>query len=124
MAINIGKLIKQVAESKGYTQKRLATSVSTTQQNISNLYNRGLVDYDLLSRLTIELDYNFLAPFFEEDPYLKYKQQEIAVWQAKIDVLTEKLDAAEKLLAAKEELIVVQRQLIKEWEEKNKKSSL
>ncbi|WP_300601960.1 hypothetical protein [Niabella sp.] len=124
MAIHFGKLIKDIAASKGFdSQQKLAIALHTSQQNISDMFGREEVDTALLKKVTEILDFNFLEPLRNEPPFLKYKEQEMAEWNAKIEQLQNQLKEKEVLLATRIELVETQRKLINELEEKVKRLS-
>lgn len=119
MAIHFGKLIKDVAASKGFdSQQKLAVALHTSQQNISDMFNREEIDTALLKKVSEILDFNLLESLRNEPPFLKYKEQEIAEWNNKLEHLQNKLSDKEDLLLSRNELLETQRKLIAELEEK------
>jgi len=121
MSIHLGKKIQAVAVSKGYTQKKLAGAVNTTQQNISDIYGRPDLDTALLKAFSKELNHDFAQYLYEDDSLSIFKQKEIGEWQSKIENLQLLLTAKEELLKEREKVVEMQVNLINELKLKTSK---
>ena len=117
MAEKIGQIIKRIAESKGVTQQALGEKVSRTKQGIASVYRRGTIDTDLLREISVALDYDFFAHFYDDPSLSKFKIEQGLEARTTVENLTEKLAQANKLIASYEELLEVQRNLIARLEE-------
>jgi len=118
MAKGIGQLIKQIAEGQGLSQKSLGEKINKTKQGIASIYRRATIDTDLLKEISIVLDYDFFAHFYEEPALEKFKNEQHSVWQNKLNLLSDKLDCSQKLIFSQEETLAIQRKLIAQLEEK------
>jgi transcriptional regulator with XRE-family HTH domain len=117
----IGRQIKEVAESKGFSQESLGKRISRTKQGVASIYKRATIDVLLLQDICKVLDYDFFAHLYEHEPLKSFKQLETKEFYAKIDSLNNTLLLKEELLNQKQELVDTQRKLILELEEKLKK---
>nr|WP_295931983.1 hypothetical protein [uncultured Dyadobacter sp.] len=117
MAESIGQIIKRVAESKGISQKALGEKINRTKQGVASIYRRATIDTDLLREISVALDHDFFAHFYEYSDLERFKLQQFSTMESEMVYLNEKLEQATKLLSSQEELLVVQRKLITNLEE-------
>lgn len=118
MAISIGLLIKEVAKGKGLSQKQFGEKINRTKQGVASIYRRSTIDTELLRDITKELNHDFFAYYYEEEPLKSFREKEIADWTEKIDDLNYKLATKDQLLAKNEEILALQRKYIAELEAK------
>ncbi|MHA4741355.1 hypothetical protein [Dyadobacter sp. MSC1_007] len=117
MAENIGQIIKRVAEGKGISQKGLGEKINRTKQGIASIYRRATIDTDLLKDISIALDYDFFAHFYDDPSLTKFREQQFLNLKGQIEPLIEKLEQANKLISSQQETLAVQRKLIAKLEE-------
>jgi len=118
MAISIGLLIKEVAQGKGLSQKQFGEKINRTKQGVASIYRRSTIDTELLRDITEELDHDFFAYYYEQEPLKSFREKEIAEWTTKIDDLNQELSLKDQLLAKNEEILSLQRKYIAELEAK------
>ena len=113
MAIQIGQKIREVADNQGYSQEKLAVKLNTTQQNISDIYNRSAVDTEFLLKVCKELSHDFFGYYYQEEPLASFKRAiEDAVQEEKL-ALRNEIQKLEKQVALLEENNSFQKDLIK-----------
>lgn len=122
MAEKIGQIIKRVAEGQGYSQKGFGEKINKSKQGIASIYRRATIDTELLTEVSIVLDYDFFAHFYTDPGLQKFKNIEHSRWQDMINQLVDKLKASDKLVSSQEETLIVQRKLIAQLEEKINRS--
>ena len=118
---SIGQKIKEVAEGKGLSQPKVGELINRTKQAVASIYKRSTIDVDMLILLSNKLNYDFFADLYKSPSLVKFKKQEIAEWNVKIEQLQNQLKEKEELLATRIELVETQRKLINELEEKVKR---
>jgi hypothetical protein len=96
MALHIGKLIDNQIKQRGITKIALARKVKTSPQHLHYMVKRPSIDTDILSRLSVALNYNFFSHFtgssvkhgVTADPRIRMMQEEILQARQQIEVLT------------------------------------
>ena len=118
MAKSIGQLIKEVASSKGLSQKQFGEKINRTKQAVASIYKRSTIEIELLMLISNVLEYDFFAQLYEKEHLRKFKTIETELWHDRIESLNEKIASMDKLLENKEELLTIQRKYINELENK------
>lgn len=88
----MGQLISQKVDEKEFTQEYLGQLISSSKQNVGNIFTRPSVDSDLLKRISEALEFNFFSVYFE-DGYLRSAREK------ELEPLTSRITALEKLVA-------------------------
>lgn len=121
MAINIGSIIKKVADNQNLSQSQLATLIDDVQQNVGNDYKRPSLKIDRIFQYSKALDHNFLQYYYDEEPYKTLRKKENEIFLNEINELKSQLGDAnntiklqESHLKTQQELIETQRVLIAE----------
>ena len=65
MVLHIGKKIKDRADQLRIGPTELAEKISTSKQNIYSIFNRISLDTEILSKISIALEYDFFALYSE-----------------------------------------------------------
>ncbi|HCX57425.1 MAG TPA: hypothetical protein DHU90_12750 [Sphingobacterium sp.] len=118
MEISIGQIIKKVATEKGFSQQQLGDKINKTKQGVASIYRRTTIDIELLKEIALVLNHDFLAYYYNEDPFKVFKNLEISSWEQKLSDLNEQMNLKDTLLEKNEEILLLQRKYITELEEK------
>ena len=76
MTVNIGSIIKNVADDQNLSQSQLATLIDDVQQNVGNDYKRPTLKIDRIFQYSKALNHNFLQYYYEEEPYKTFREKE------------------------------------------------
>lgn len=112
MAINIGSIIKKVADDQNLSQSQLATLIDDVQQNVGNDYKRPSLKIDRIFQYSKALDHNFLQYYYNEEPYKTFRERENEAFLSEIKELKEQLEEANKTVAMQESHLKTQHELI------------
>lgn len=63
MKIHLGQTIKQIVKSKGFTTSEFSKMIGTSRSNVHNIFEREVLDTDLLAKISKALDFNFFSLF-------------------------------------------------------------
>ncbi len=118
MKISIGQIIKKVATEQGFSQQQLGDKINKTKQGVASIYRRTTIDIELLKEIALVLNHDFLAYYYDDDPFKAFRDLEINKWEQKTRILNEQLDLKDTLLEKNEEILLLQRKYIAELEEK------
>lgn len=113
MATHIGKKIEERAAALGLGATELSKKLNTTRKNIYNIFSREIIDSSLLLLCCKVLDHDFFQYFYDEEPLLSFKQDEIQRWQSRLDRINEEKEGLKYLTEVQKELIETQRDDIK-----------
>ncbi|MCT1533015.1 helix-turn-helix domain-containing protein [Sphingobacterium daejeonense] len=114
----IGQIIKQIATSKGLSQKQFGDKINRTKQAVAGIYKRSTIDIELLKVISEKLEHDFLEYYYEEEPFKTFRNLKEKEWEQKISVLENELISKDKLIDKNEEILLLQRKYIAELEEK------
>lgn len=87
MAIQIGLVIKQVAESKGLTQEALGKLINLHGKTVADIYRRITCDTGLLLTLSDKLDHDFFQYYYQEEPLSRMRKDELNELQSELEAL-------------------------------------
>lgn len=118
MKISIGQIIKKVATEQGFSQQQLGDKINKTKQGVASIYRRTTIDIELLKEIALVLNHDFLAYYYDDDPFKAFRDLEINKWEQKTRILNEQLNLKDTLLEKNEEILLLQRKYIAELEEK------
>ena len=118
MGFHLGQKVKEVAESKGYSQSALGKKINLSKPGVASMYKRSGIDTDLLIKLTEVLEYDFFAHVYEHKSLIKFKQEELSVYSVQIEQLKGEKHYLEKLVSKNDQIIDLQFKHIAELEEK------
>ena len=71
MSLHIGKKIKDRAEQLRFGPTELAEKINTSKQNIYSIFKRLSIDTDILSKISVALEYDFFALYSEDKKILE-----------------------------------------------------
>lgn len=112
MAINIGSIIKKVADDQNLSQSQLATLIDDVQQNVGNDYKRPSLKIDRIFQYSKALDHNFLQYYYDEEPYKTFRERENEALLNEIKELKSQLKDANKTIDLQESHLKTQQELI------------
>lgn len=112
MAINIGSIIKKVADDQNLSQSQLATLIDDVQQNVGNDYKRPSLKIDRIFQYSKALDHNFLQYYYDEEPYKTFRERENEALLNEINELKSQLEDANKTIDLQESHLKTQQELI------------
>ncbi|MEN5376513.1 hypothetical protein [Sphingobacterium kitahiroshimense] len=112
MTINIGFIIKKVADDQNLSQSQLATLIDDVQQNVGNDYKRTSLKIDRIFQYSKALNHNFLQYYYNEEPYKTFRERENEAFLSEIKELKEQLEDANKTISLQESHIKTQQELI------------
>ncbi|MBE8722153.1 helix-turn-helix domain-containing protein [Sphingobacterium pedocola] len=118
MKEKIGQIIKQVATSKGLSQKQFGDKINRTKQAVANIYKRSTIDIELLKVISEQLDHDFLDYYYEDEPFKTFRDLKVKEWEEKINTLVGELNSKDKLIEKNDEILLLQRKYIAQLEEK------
>ena len=71
--IHIGSIVKKISKEKGISVKEFAKALHCTSGNIYDIFNRNIIDYELLQKISKFLDYDFMSECYSyEKKHNKY----------------------------------------------------
>ncbi len=105
MAIQIGLIIKQVAESRGLTQEALGKLINLHGKTIADIYRRVTCDTGLLLTLSDKLEHDFFQYYYQEDPLNRMRKDELKELQSQVETLKITLDQREVYIKKIEETV-------------------
>ncbi len=112
MDINIGSIIKKVADDQNLSQSQLATLIDDVQQNVGNDYKRPSLKIDRIFQYSKALDHNFLQYYYDEEPYKAFRERENEALLNEINELKSQMKDANKTINLQESHIKTQQELI------------
>jgi len=112
MTVNIGSIIKNVADDQNLSQSQLATLIDDVQQNVGNDYKRPTLKIDRIFQYSKALNHNFLQYYYEEEPYKTFREKENETFLREINELKNQLEEARKTIILQKAYLETQQELI------------
>lgn len=113
MTVNIGSIIKNVADDQNLSQSQLATLIDDVQQNVGNDYKRPTLKIYRIFQYSKALNHNFLQYYYEEEPYKTFREKENETFLREINELKNQLEEARKTIILQKAYLETQQELIK-----------
>lgn len=87
MSVHIGNKIKQVAKAKKIKLTDLSKSISTSRNNLYNIFERKSIDTDLLLKVSRVLDHDFFQYYTPLKSEVEKLRDDVSLLKEMIELL-------------------------------------
>lgn len=87
MAVHVGKIIHELAKSRGIGAKEIASKINVSESSIYKIYKRPTIDIDKLIRLCQFFQVNLFEYYINEEPMKSIFEAEIQKLRNEIEEL-------------------------------------
>ncbi|MET0391911.1 MAG: hypothetical protein ABW019_02170 [Chitinophagaceae bacterium] len=108
----MGQLISQKVDEKDITQEYLGQLISSSKQNVGNIFTRPSVDSDLLKRISEALEFDFFSVYYQDGFLQATREKEVEPLTSRITMLEARVAELETKLAEKEETLADYKKMI------------
>ena len=77
MAIHIGKIIEKLVKEKGMSVTSFAEEINTTRRNAYKIFEKDVIDTDLLLKIGKVLGKNLFFYFISDEEIIQYRNRKI-----------------------------------------------
>ena len=84
--VHIGELIKSRAKAMRLGPTELGARIETSKQNIYGIFKRQSIDTELLTRISLALDYDFFTHLSQAVARPTIRMLQITLWNAKMPI--------------------------------------